>query len=79
MLFTMRVPLDRLPAKTRAMLCEVKRIYGFADLADVLRWLLEPDLTGMVTDASDRWIKGARKRQAYQLLDDPDSVLNELL
>ena len=65
MLFTMRVPLDRLPAKTRAMLYEVKRIYGFADLADVLRWLLEPDLTGMVTDAANRWIKGARPLQMW--------------
>ncbi len=73
MLFTMRVPLDRLPAKTRAMLCEVKRIYGFADLADVLRWLLEPDLTGTVTDEVGRRVKVARKRQAYQLLDHPDS------
>lgn len=73
MLFTMRVPLDRLAAKTRAMLCEVKRIYGFADLADVLRWLLEPDLTGTVTDEVGRRVKVARKRQAYQLLDHPDS------
>ena len=73
MLFTMRVPLDRLPAKTRAMLYEVKRIYGFADLADVLRWLLEPDLTGMVTDEVGRRVKVARKRQAYQLLNHPDS------
>lgn len=73
MLFTMRVPLDRLPAKTRAMLCEVKRIYGFADLADVFRWLLEPDLTDTVTDEVGRRLKVARKRQAYQLLDHPDS------
>lgn len=73
MLFTMRVPLDRLPAKTRAMLYEVKRIYGFADLADVLRWLLEPDLIGTVTDEVGRRVKVARKRQAYQFLDDPDS------
>ncbi len=73
MLFTMRVPLDCLPAKTRAMLYEVKRIYGFADLADVLRWLLEPDLTGTVTDEVGRRVKVARKRQACQLLDHPDS------
>lgn len=73
MLFTMQVPLDRLPAKTRAMLYEVKRIYGFADLADVLRWLLEPDLTGTVTDEVGRRVKVAWKRQAYQLLDYPDS------
>lgn len=79
MKFMINIPLDRIPPKTRAMLLEVQRIYDFADLADVFRWLFEPELTGTVTDEVGRRVKVARKRQAYQLLDHPDSVLNELL
>ena len=72
MLFTMRVPLDRLPAKTRAMLYEVKRIYGFADLADVLRWLLEPDLTSTVTKKLRKNIKYARSYEAHHVPEDDE-------
>ena len=72
MLFTMRVPLDRLPAKTRAMLYEVKRIYGFADLADVLRWLLEPEITETVTKKLRKNIKYARSYEVHHVPEDDE-------
>lgn len=72
MLFTMRLPLDRLSAKDRAMLMEIRRIYNFADTADVLRWLLEPDLTETVTKKLRKRIQAARNYEAIHQLGYPD-------
>lgn len=73
MKFTINIPLDRIPPKTRAMLLEVQRIYDFADLADVFRWLFEPELTETVTAEVERLIRLARECEALHLPDTADS------
>lgn len=65
MLVTLHLCTDCLSGETLSQLREIKSIYGFACNADVLRWMLEPDIAKTVTKMMRRKIKYAR---AYEIV-----------